>query len=1298
MKREAPIGAAAFLAIAAVLGVSWHSTRGPDDSGKGLASVAGATQRRKSQESIKPHTPIAVSAWCSGLNERLTKFLEIDQANIALPDSCENDASSVSPEFAKETANLKFVIALLPDPLHTHLPVLFDEFTLAIQEAAQDEKYDFDSSWLPWEDEEHPYQTLLDQDAADDRKGKREDQPGIILFRNSGVAPENAYRHGLVVFVVGEDATHGAHRGQFRNAVAWIKALQPQLAAKPKQVAILGPTFSGSFPSLEQLLGEPGVASTLNLNAAPDCQPLEIFSGSVSGNQSANEFQSSLPTCPQVPISKRNPEKQAATASLAQSSDVGAPIRKTPVFFRSFMQSDDLMLERFCSYLRTRQNHIDFAQLAIVSEDETAYGSGLKPGLSGASTGCTDATLKLFYPRDISALRGAYQTKSIFDSGASTQPGDTQRRSLPTDLADPAGEVHDSIRSYGGNQTPLSQEAFLLQIVSALRDSHARYIILRGSNALDQIFLTNFLRRSYPDARLVIVSSDLMFMRERGATGLSGAMTLSTYPLSPLMRKWTSYENASASGRVFSSDTSEGTYVALRLLLNTRSLNAGTEPPNSCHVSAVASDIFVPPIECTSAPWAGAASPIPDYAPPQWISGSNCRELAGNRICQYSGPVTWLSTIGDAKFWPLAALTIPARLGADCRSSDPSPHYAHLSSEYPEMPIQMKIFLLMLIFLSASYAACCWTGSYTGKPAFRAHFASDGDPRHTMLILIGSMYLLFMAVVAGWSCSIFSPFAYARLYPWVALGAVISVCFFSWLAQIANSFCIKRLAFDAQGTSIGDAHVNTSYRARNKFGSWFLFIASLMLVGSFVPPLELKLSAANRALTYWRSMHILNGLSPIVPILVMVAGLAVCAWFTLHGLALFGPDRPQLPSLRTLLLEDRQTAVPDVLRMFSQDDAGMLIEDSARPFSFRLAASRLFFFVLFLILAFIVADGIPVRSLGADSYAVIFILWLDFCCSRMVAEALHLHELWQNLRRLLVHLDRVPLRRTMSALRGFSWGSVWKMSGNVLEVRYKVISRQLECMNHLANTLRQRTGDFPAFEPVPGARESIAALEKLRESGKRFAEWYSGNYSNPAGGDLQYFKAFQTRAAAASGVLLSKLLLPVWHIEQKSLILELGESPEKNPEKPGSSANTPPLPEEDYVRNAEEFVCLTYMAFIQNVLGRLRTVAMTIGVLFIAVTIAVSSYPFDPRQALSAVLILLFLIVAAFIVKVYAEMHRDATLSHVTNTKPGELGVEFWFKLVGFGLAPVIGLLARVFPNLTGFVFSWLQPGISSLK
>jgi hypothetical protein len=107
---------------------------------------------------------------------------------------------------------------------------------------------------------------------------------------------------------------------------------------------------------------------------------------------------------------------------------------------------------------------------------------------------------------------------------------------------------------------------------------------------------------------------------------------------------------------------------------------------------------------------------------------------------------------------------------------------------------------------------------------------------------------------------------------------------------------------------------------------------------------------------------------------------------------------------------------------------------------------------------------------------------------------------------------------------------------------------------------------------------------------------------------------------------------------------------------------------------------------------------VTIMLLLLVSTVATSTYPFDPQQALSAVLIVLFVSVGAVIVRVYADMHRDSTLSHVTNTRPGELGTEFWFKIVGFGFAPLIGLLTRLFPGITDFVFSWLQPGIASLK
>jgi H+/gluconate symporter-like permease len=79
-------------------------------------------------------------------------------------------------------------------------------------------------------------------------------------------------------------------------------------------------------------------------------------------------------------------------------------------------------------------------------------------------------------------------------------------------------------------------------------------------------------------------------------------------------------------------------------------------------------------------------------------------------------------------------------------------------------------------------------------------------------------------------------------------------------------------------------------------------------------------------------------------------------------------------------------------------------------------------------------------------------------------------------------------------------------------------------------------------------------------------------------------------------------------------------------------------------------------------------------------------------------MLFLFLVLGAVIVVVYAQMHRDTTLSNVTDTTPGELGTEFWVKLIGFGVGPVLGLLATAFPELTGALLSWVQPGLDSMK
>jgi hypothetical protein len=52
----------------------------------------------------------------------------------------------------------------------------------------------------------------------------------------------------------------------------------------------------------------------------------------------------------------------------------------------------------------------------------------------------------------------------------------------------------------------------------------------------------------------------------------------------------------------------------------------------------------------------------------------------------------------------------------------------------------------------------------------------------------------------------------------------------------------------------------------------------------------------------------------------------------------------------------------------------------------------------------------------------------------------------------------------------------------------------------------------------------------------------------------------------------------------------------------------------------------------------------------------------------------------------------------VTDTSPGELGGEFWRQVFTFGVGPLIGLLTTLFPSITDFVVSWLQPGTQAIK
>jgi hypothetical protein len=131
-------------------------------------------------------------------------------------------------------------------------------------------------------------------------------------------------------------------------------------------------------------------------------------------------------------------------------------------------------------------------------------------------------------------LGSAYERQSIFSTGKQQSNGNFASTTLRGgDLNEPNTSDHDTVRSYGGELTPLAQESVLLSITNILKEEQIQFVILRSTDSLDQIFLTQFFRRAYPAARIVIDGADLLFPRGAEGTSLRGVMTLSTYP-----RRW----------------------------------------------------------------------------------------------------------------------------------------------------------------------------------------------------------------------------------------------------------------------------------------------------------------------------------------------------------------------------------------------------------------------------------------------------------------------------------------------------------------------------------------------------------------------------------------------------------------------------------------------------------------------------------------------------------------------------------------------------------------------------------------
>ena len=416
------------------------------------------------------------------------------------------------------------LVATIPDPRRTRLGLFTDRVLENIQRGAAKSGWEYDSQWLPWQDspdaDERDPEKRLRQRAA---VNQEQSEPGILVFRHQPVRENEElrfHRRLLLVFIVGETPTAGIDKAQFvkaREYAGKIVTLPQAGESQPVQpsLRVLGPTFSGSFASLAELVR----SSEGRLN---------IVSGTVTGKRYAAAFLSTVKPLDRVRFA----------SARVYDEDLDFPLKQV-----------------------LKKLKISPQDVVSLVEDESGYGNSqtyvprpLKPGEKAPD----QSIPTIFFPREISHLRNAYREAV----GEAKDRGSSSQSLVPFTLKDNRSG-QDSLPTYAELQTAQSQNAALQELLLHLRRSRVRLARIAATNPLDVLFLVQIVHQQFPDLRLLLTSADLLLIQESDIEHITGALVLAPKP--PMLAE-EFHEKERATIAV--DTTSEGVFEATSALLN----------------------------------------------------------------------------------------------------------------------------------------------------------------------------------------------------------------------------------------------------------------------------------------------------------------------------------------------------------------------------------------------------------------------------------------------------------------------------------------------------------------------------------------------------------------------------------------------------------------------------------------------------------------------------------------------------------------------------------------------------------
>lgn len=405
------------------------------------------------------------------------------------------------------------LIATLPDPVGTDFGYWFDQCIESLGRAMADAKgYSLERYWSDWLDAKPATNkpdapglrlemswlkavATLEKPKATGRIGEN---PGVLVYRRN-----NEPTQRRVVLLVRENAMSGVRREALLGALN----LLPMKPDAPRIVKILGPSFSGSLPSILETLKEWTPCRTADVR---------LISGSAIG----------IGTVPPPSVDPH------AAKLLIRSTHAHLLVQIRAMLHFLKNPGETKPEEEFTA-------PENMGQVAFLIESNSGFGAAAFQGVSKGEVGGNPWILR--FPLHISKLTAILSTEQ---RQRDERLGLTNRGSLMSQ--DEARAKRDLVPASDELRTAELNKRLLDDYCASLNRERVRFIGIIATDPRDKLYLFDLLHRECPNARLFTHGADNHFVHPTYFRPMRGVLISSTYPLTPQMQQWTHVWRADA--------------------------------------------------------------------------------------------------------------------------------------------------------------------------------------------------------------------------------------------------------------------------------------------------------------------------------------------------------------------------------------------------------------------------------------------------------------------------------------------------------------------------------------------------------------------------------------------------------------------------------------------------------------------------------------------------------------------------------------------------------------------------------